>query len=53
VDALSPVILRERSEQAILAWLDADTWARDVEALELESITTTAGAWRSISTTPD
>ena len=51
LDALSPVVLRERVESAIVARLDVDSWNHciDVEAAERESMQGILGAWRSIS----
>ena len=51
VDALSPVVLRERVEAQILAFLDCDAWnhAVDVEAAEIESMRSVLGTWKSIS----
>ena len=49
LDALSPVILRERVEPAIVARLDLSVWMRYVaaEQVERESITATVSAWRA------
>jgi hypothetical protein len=51
LDALNPVILRHRVEQAIRARLDLDAWRRAdvVEAAEKESLTTILNAWPGIS----
>jgi hypothetical protein len=51
LDALSPVILRDRVEQAILHRLDRDAWdrAEQTEAAEQESLTTILTAWPGIS----
>lgn len=51
VDALSPVVLRERVEAEILALLDADKWnhAVGIEAAEIESMQSVLGTWKSIS----
>lgn len=51
LDALSPVILRERVEQAIAHRLDPDAWQRAAvtEAAELESLSTILSAWPGIS----
>jgi len=51
LDALSPVVLRERVEQAILARLDLAAWARaeNVERAERDSLTTILNAWPGIS----
>lgn len=51
LDALSPVILRDRVEQAIVARLDLDAWRRAerVEAAEQESLTSILNAWPGIS----
>ena len=54
LDALSPVILRERVESAIVERLDRTTWDRYVaaEAVERESITRTVQTWRTLAGTP-
>lgn len=51
VDALSPVILRDRVESEILALLDVDKWnhAVGVEAAEIESMKGVLETWKSIS----
>ncbi|MDP2821699.1 MAG: hypothetical protein Q8O52_03330 [Sulfuritalea sp.] len=51
LDALSPVILRQRVEAEILALLDMDAWEHsiEVEAAERESMSTVLTAWQSIS----
>ncbi len=51
VDALSPVVLRKRVEDAILGLLDEDAWnhAVKIEAAEVESMQSVLGAWQSIS----
>lgn len=51
VDALSPVVLRQRVEGEILSLLDADVWqhAIGVERAEVESMQTILGTWKSIS----
>jgi hypothetical protein len=51
LDALSPVILRQRVDDAILELLDVDAWNRsiEVEAAERESMSTVLTAWQSIS----
>lgn len=51
LDALSPVVLRQRVEDAILARLDRDAWQRaDVaESAEKESLKSILDAWPSIS----
>ena len=51
LDALSPVILRRRVEDAIRARLDVDAWRRAeiVEQAERESLTTILNAWPGIS----
>ena len=51
LDALSPVVLRERVESGIVARLDVDAWNHciDVEAAERESMSGILTAWRSIS----
>jgi hypothetical protein len=47
LDALSPVVLRERVEAAIFGRLDRDAWRRAevTERAELESLTTILSAW--------
>jgi hypothetical protein len=52
LDALSPVILRERVETAIVERLDRATWDRYVEAerVERESIVRTVSTWRELAT---
>ena len=51
LDALSPVVLRERVEQAIRARLDLEAWQRAdlVERAERESLSTILNAWPGIS----
>ena len=51
LDALSPVILRDRVEQAILDRLDREAWERAevAEAAERESLTNILNAWPGIS----
>lgn len=51
LDALSPVVLRERVEFAILDLLDVPAWmhAKKIEAAETESMRSIMGAWKSIS----
>lgn len=51
LDALSPVVLRDRVEQAILDRLDMDAWqqAEITEAAEFESMSTILDAWPGIS----
>lgn len=51
VDALSPVVLRERLDDAIEALLDVDAWnhAVNIEAAEIESMQNILGTWKSIS----
>ena len=51
LDALSPVILRERVEQAIRDRLDLEAWNRAeiVEQAERDSLTTILSTWRGIS----
>jgi hypothetical protein len=51
LDALSPNVLRDRLERAIVAELDADAWDRyvRVEAAEREAIVATCRAWGSMS----
>jgi hypothetical protein len=50
LDALSPVVLRQRVQAAITAEIDGPAWARyvEAEALERESIAAAVGAWRGI-----
>jgi hypothetical protein len=54
LDALSPVVLRERVEAAIVAHLDHDSWNRYVEAerVERESIVRSVSTWRRLVTEP-
>lgn len=51
LDALSPVVLRERVEAEILARLDMEAWnhAVEVEAAETESMSSILSNWQSIS----
>ena len=51
LDALSPVILRDRVETEITAALDTDTWNHSIkiESAERESMTGILTAWESIS----
>ncbi len=51
VDALSPVVLRERVGEAIACMLDIGAWDRatEVEAAEKESMRSILGVWKSIS----
>lgn len=51
VDALSPVVLRDRVEREILAMLDVDLWnhAAMVERAETESMRSVMTTWKSIS----
>lgn len=51
LDALSPVVLRERVEAQILALLDLDAWqhAIAIEKAETDSMKSIMGAWKSIS----
>lgn len=51
LDALSPVILRQRVEREILSLIDADVWNRavEVEAAEIESMSGILNNWQSIS----
>ena len=51
VDALSPVVLRERVGDAIEQLLDMDAWhhAIGIEAVEKESMRNFFGTWKSIS----
>ena len=54
LDALSPVVLRDRIDSAIVAQLDRMAWDRYVEAerVERESIVRTVSTWREMATTP-
>lgn len=47
LDALSPVLLRQRVEDAIVARIDGDAWTRAeiAERAELESLSTILSAW--------
>jgi hypothetical protein len=51
LDALSPVILRQRVESAIMQRLDRATWDRYVaaERIERQSITKTVQTWRTLA----
>lgn len=51
LDALSPVVLRDRVEHAIRARIDFDAWGRaDVaERAEVESLTTILNAWPTLN----
>jgi hypothetical protein len=51
LDALSPVVLRERVETTIHGRIDATAWARYLEAerLERKSIETTVRTWRDLA----
>jgi hypothetical protein len=51
LDALSPVVLRDRVEQAIVDRLDQAAWDRAeiVEQAERESLTTILNTWPGIS----
>jgi hypothetical protein len=51
LDALSPVILRERVEREIVKRIDLDVWnhTREIEAAETESLQSILGTWKSIS----
>jgi hypothetical protein len=55
LDALSPVVLRQRVEAEIGREIDVEVWNRYVEAeqLELESITDTVRAWNRLSQKPE
>jgi hypothetical protein len=54
LDAMSPITLRDRVRDAIVAELDRPTWDRYVvaEAAERESITRAVIRWRSLSKVP-
>jgi len=54
LDALSPVVLRERVEAAIVARLDRPVWDRYVEAerVERESIVRTVSKWGELTAVP-
>ena len=51
LDALSPVVLRDRIESEIVARLDRDAWnhAIEIEAAETESMSSILTIWKSIS----
>ena len=51
LDALSPVILRKRVESEILKLIDMDLWdhAKEIEAAEIESMSSILSHWQSIS----
>ena len=51
LDALSPVVLRQRVDDEILSLLDIDLWAHSVriEAAEVESMSGILSHWQSIS----
>ncbi len=51
LDAMSPVVLRQRVDDAILELLDVAAWNRsiEVEAVERESMSNVLTAWQSIS----
>jgi hypothetical protein len=51
LDAMNPVVLRDRVEQAILARLDHAAWARaeNVERAERDSLTSILNRWPGIS----
>ena len=51
LDALSPVVLRQRVEAEILALLDIDAWdhAIAIEKAETDSMKSILGTWKSIS----
>jgi hypothetical protein len=51
LDALSPVVLRERVEDAVQAYIDATAWERcaAVEAAERDSLRDILGKWRAAS----
>lgn len=55
LDALSPVILRDRIRTAITALLDVDTWKRmvEVEAAERQSMSTVLGQWSKLMQAPN
>lgn len=55
LDALSPVILRNRIRDAITSLLDVDTWNRmvDVEAAERESMSDVLGQWSKLMQAPN
>lgn len=55
LDALSPVVLRERVEAAIVANLDLAAWDRYVaaEAAERQSITRAVRAWGQLAAAPE
>lgn len=51
LDALSPVILRQRIENEVVALLDVEAWNRavEVESAEVESMSSILTDWQSIS----
>lgn len=51
LDAMSPVVLRQRVEDHIRDLIDHDAWdhAVQIERAEVESMSTVLGVWRSIS----
>jgi hypothetical protein len=51
VDALSPVVLRQRLDDEISSLLDIDAWnhAVEIERAEIESMQSLLGTWKSIS----
>lgn len=55
LDALSPALLRERVEAAIVARLDRQAWDRYVqaEAVERDSIIRTVTTWRELAVTTE
>lgn len=55
LDALSPVILRDRIRDAITALLDVETWNRmvDVEAAERQSMSDVLGQWSKLMQAPN
>ena len=55
LDALSPPVLRERVEDAILELIDQDAWDHliDIEAAERESMKTVLDSWQKSISGPD
>lgn len=54
LDALSPVVLRERAEAAIITRIDPESWTRYIEGerVERESMVRTMRTWRSLIGAP-
>jgi hypothetical protein len=51
LDALSPIVLRDRVEQAIVARIDREAWQRAevTERAECESLATILNAWPGVA----